>query len=699
MRTNAPEQVAWDFRSICRRWGLKYDSRSMQKIRSLAITFGALLAFAICSRADIVTQPLHKFGLGDLLQVAISPDRQWMATAGSGGAFIWDFEAGNVVHRLEAHHARVSAICFSPNGEVLLTGGYDRVIRAWNVATGEELRSYTGHLGSISDLTFAPDGQSFVSAGDNTARVWSLDTGDLLRTLTVPGASITRVLFAPNTNQLVTADGSLTNNVRVWDLSTGQTIRSFGYLVQELAFVTGGHLVTAGSDLAVLVWNIETGEVIRPLTGAAQIIIGLETSTNSALVLAGCHNGRVVTWDTSSGEIEHDFMGESLIAIAAVPGTNQILTGHPNNLARVKNNEIGDNLRVFGGHTTSTTMGVGFSPDGRYIVSGGVELLTRLWTRTNAVPHTVVPGHGAGTQTAAFSPDGNYVLTTFGAPIYSARLSNPQSGLVVREFFGHTSWLLTAVFSPDGQRVATGAQDGTARLWDVATGNHIRTFSSPGTLIRSVAVSSNGMYLASGDSGGIVRLWNATNGQLLRTFELNAGAVASLAFSPATGDLLVAWADGFLRTFDPATGELKLDSITPAAFLESATFSPDGRFILGGEGWPFFTARLWDARDGKELRVFAGHAAPVTSVAFNATGTSILTGSDIVRLWSIADIAARLESERKPNGLELRWHSGTLQHAANLTGPWLDVTNAVSARLISTDQSAGFFRVRTVAED
>ncbi len=660
-----------------------------------------LAAFTLCSRADTVVQPARKFGLGDLLNVAISPDRQWMATAGSGGAFLWDFEDGNVVHRLEAHRAQLSAICFSPDGEVLLTGGFDRVIRAWNVETGEEIRSFVGHAGSISDLVFAADGKSFVSAGDNTARIWSMETGDMLQTLTVPGMPVTRARFAPDTNLLVTVDVSATNNVRVWNLTTGQTLLSFGSLVQEIAFVDGGFLVTGGSDSAVQVRNIETGELIRPLIGASQIVIDLETATNSALVIAGCHDGRVITWDTVSGEIEHSFMGESLIRIAAIPGTKQIITAHPNNLVRVKEYELGTNLRVFGGHTTSTTMGVGFSPDGRYIVSGGVEAFTRLWTRSNGVPYTVVPGHGAGTQTAVFSPDGNYVLTTFGAPIYSAHLSNPQTGLVEREFVGHTRWLYTAVFSPDGQRIATGAQDGTARLWDVATGAHIRTFNSLGTLIRSVAVSSNGMYLASGDTGGTVRLWNAENGQLLRTFDLNAGAVTGLAFSPATGDLLVAWADGFLRTFDPATGDVKLDSISPAAFLECVTFSPDGRFVLGGEGWPFFTARLWDARDGKELRVFDGHAAPVNSIAFSATGTSILTGADIVRLWSIADIAARLEFEQNENDLELRWNVGTLQHAEDVTGPWEDVTGAISPHLIftSTNPPARFFRVRTVPED
>lgn len=671
----------------------------MQRTRFLSLAIGASLAFTYLSSADLVTQPIRKFGLGDLLQVAIAPDRQRMATAGSGGAFLWDFDSGAVVHRLEAHQSRVSAVCFSPDGTVLLTGGFDRVIRAWNVATGREIRSFTGHRGGISDLTFAPDGQSFASAGENTARIWSLNTGSLLQTLTVPGATVTRVRFTPDGTRLLTTDGSLTDNVRVWDLTTGQTIRSFGRWVQELAFVGGGHLVSAGSDLAVQVWNIDTGEVIRPLTGATHAVIGLATSTNSTWVVAGCHNGQIITWDTASGNVKHDFLGESLMALSAIPGTNQILTGHPDNLVRVKNHENGNNLRAFGGHTTSTTLGVGFSPDGRHVVSGGTELFTRLWKRTNAAPHTVLPGHGAGTQTAAFSPDGQYVLTTVGAPVHAARLSNPQTGLVEREFIGHTSWLLTAAFSPDGRRVATGAQDGTARLWDVATGAHLRTFTAPGTLIRSVAVSADGKLLASGDSGGTVRLWNTANGQELRTFELNAGAVTSLAFSPATGDLLVAWADGYLRTFDPATGEVKLDALAPAAFLETAAFSPDGRFILGGEGWPSYTARLWDARDGKELRVFAGHAAPVTSVAFSASGMSILTGAEFVRLWSIADITARLESERTPNGLELRWHTGILQHKAKMNGPWLDVTNASSPLSVSTDESTGFFRVRTTPED
>src|SRR5262249_40528776 len=99
-----------------------------------------------------------------------------------------------------------------------------------------------------------------------------------------------------------------------------------------------------------------------------------------------------------------------------------------------------------------------------------------------------------------------------------------------------------------------------------------------------------------------------------------------------------------------------------------------------------------------ELRVFAGHAWEVTAVAFDPTGTSILTGADIVRLWSIADIAARLESELKPNGLELRWNVGTLQQSSNANGPWIDVANAISPWLVPMNQPAAFFRTKTQLE-
>jgi WD40 repeat protein len=689
----------------------------LRRAAGLALALGASLAFTVCSRADVVTQPLRKFGLGDVQRVAVSPNRQWMATSGSAGAFLWDFQTGTMLRRLEAHHTRVPSLCFSPDSQVLLTGGGDAVIRAWQVDSGTELRSFTGHVGQIFDLAFSPDGDSFVSQADSTVRVWSLSAGELLHTFVVPGTSFFQARFAPDGRRLVTAElsytnmpdgsiGTLPDNVRVWDLATQQMIRKFGgtNFIQSFEFVAGGHLVAQRADLLVQLWDIETGELIRALPGATQAefgIVGFSAATNSSTVSAGFVNGRVITWDASTGQIRHDFVGETIYAMAPIPGTSQILTANgSDNLVRVKDTQTGTTLRTFEGHTTSAIAGVGFSPDRRYVLSGGHEVFTRLWNRTNAQPVRTLAGYAGGTATARFSPDGTRILTTFGPPNYSARLLNAETGTLEREFFGHTGLLSAAVFSPDGQRMATGAYDGTARLWEVATGTQVRVFNSPSSLITAVAVSSNTMTLASGASDGIVRLWNTANGQLLHSLQppFAAGSVSSVEFSPATGELLVAWADGVLQSFDPETGAAKQDAKFAGGFLHAAVFSPDGRFILDAEGWPSFSARLWDARTGEELRVFAEHAGDVGSIAFDPAGTCILTGADIVRLWSIADLAARLESERKPNGLELRWRLGTLQYSAQVTDAWTDVLNAVSPWPVPTDQASGFFRVKVAGE-
>jgi WD40 repeat protein len=672
----------------------------MKRIRFAAkMLFGVCLAFTVCSRADVVTEPLRKFGLGDLQVAAVSPDGQWMATCGSGGAFVWDYQTGTLLHRLEAHRREVLTLCFSPSG-VLLTGGGDAVIRAWNVESGVELRSFVGSIGRVLDLSFAPDGQSLVAVADDKARIWSFRTGELLHTFSVPGAGIAQARFAPDSRRLVTAHVTFTNtadSLRLWDLATEQTIRSFDHsFVQRLGFVADGKLVTGGPDLVVQLWDIETGRLVRPLPGttlAEQAIQGFLTSTNSSRVVAGCLNGRVITWDTSTGQILQDFTGERIFSLAAIPGTNQILTAHPDNLVRVKDSQVGTTLRSIAGHTAGAIHGVGFSPDRRNVISGGDEAFIRVWNRTNAQQVRALAGFVGGTQIASFSPDGRQILTTFGA---STRLLNAETGALEREFPG-----VAPAFSPDGQRIATiFPQDGSAHLWDVATGTEIRAFSSPGSLLTAVAVSPEQTMLASGAWDGVVLLWNTANGQLLRSIQLpfDAGAVSSLRFSPVTGELLVAWVEGVLRTFEPATGALRLGSLAPAGFVASAVFSPDGRFILDAEGFPSFSARLWDARTGEELRVLAGDAAEVNSVAFDPTATLILTGSNLVRLWSIADIAARLERERKPNGLQLRWQLGTLQQSATVNGPWLDLTNAASPWLVPIDQPSAFFRTKTQLE-
>lgn len=667
--------------------------------RSFRLSLAALVVSSAGLSGDVVRQARRSYGLGELHTVAVSPDESRLATAGQTGAFLWDFATGQVRHRFEAHGVPVTAVAFSPDGRALLTGGRDGSIRLWAADTGAPLGEFAGHKREINALAFAPDGLSFVSASsDNSARVWSLESGELLRQVTVPGSFLNDACFTSDGRQFLTADNSLTNNVALWDLATGERVRSFGEhagTTRALALLPERQLATAGDDRRVHLWNLDTGERIRTFEGATDGVADLAPGANGTTLIAGCLDGRVLAWDTASGAVLQNFKRDPLSALSAPATGGRVVIATVFNQIEVLELATGAVVGVLHGHTTSTFTGVAFSPDELLVLAGGVEKPTRLWNRTNAQPVRVFEGHGAGTMAAAFSPDGARVLTTFGSPRKAARLWRTDTGELERELLGHTDWLTAAVFSADGGRVATAAQDGTVRLWDAATGESLRTFAGHVGAVFSVAFSPDGARVASG--GGTfdpkARVWDTRTGQLVRSFEEDAGTVRAVQFSPSGGELLVGWEGGLLRLFDVASGRLNREIVVPAAFLHTAVFSPDGAFILTGESFPFFTARLWDARSGGELRVFLGHTAPVNAAAFNARGNWILTGGDNVRLWDISDLRARLRATRGTGGLELRWDIGALQQANAVSGAWTAVPDATSPWRAPLGQAAAFYRV------
>ncbi|GMU84627.1 MAG: hypothetical protein AMXMBFR47_44960 [Planctomycetota bacterium] len=258
---------------------------------------------------------------------------------------------------------------------------------------------------------------------------------------------------------------------------------------------------------------------------------------------------------------------------------------------------------------------------------------------TRISPGLTLIGHGRDVSSAAFSPDGRRIVT--GSEDGTAKVWDAATGQELLTLAGHAGLVLSVAYSPDGTRIVTGGgpwgqgeNPGDVKVWDAATGRLLRELRGHLYCVWSVAFSPDGLRIVSGagDWGhgpAEIKVWDAVTGQELLGATGAAGSGYSVAFSP-DGKRIVS---GDQAVRDAATGRELLSLYGHANFCRSVTFSPDGKRLAVGnlDG----TVRIWDAGTGRELLVLAGHSRWLNRVAFSSDGARLATASadQTTKIW------------------------------------------------------------------
>ncbi|HEX2915392.1 MAG TPA: WD40 repeat domain-containing protein [Chloroflexia bacterium] len=307
--------------------------------------------------------------------LALSPDKARVATATNGGEVkLWNSADGKLQTVLKANqNTELKSVGFSPDGKLVAAAGgnehyNENHVKVWEVASGKEVVTISGHSGPVEALAFSPDGKSLFSASsDRTVRQWEIPSGKRLATFKglPPDFFEFYALAVSPDGQRVAAAGSGNSErsyypIKVWEVKTGRELANLtGHTlpVRSLAFSPdGSQLASGGNDQTVRLWNIASGQALKVMSvdtrtvngEKARASWGLEgTNTGTVSVvfspdgqtLATAHpNGYLRLWRVASGE------ELSVTAVQSIPGNFYIAYG-------------GDGKTIFSGHYLDSTLG------------------------------------------------------------------------------------------------------------------------------------------------------------------------------------------------------------------------------------------------------------------------------------------------------------------------------------------------------
>ena len=281
---------------------------------------------------------------------------------------------------LVGHTDGVTAMYYDESKSLLITGGFDFTLRAWNTDDGRCIGVMQGHSRCIRGIQF--DDTKIISCSmDRTLRIWSMKdlscmrvvhghndgvvclhfTDKLLASGSVDGAIrltnlaanstktltghndwVNRVLILPCKARLLSCSDDAT--IRLWDIHSSETIRIFnGHHgpVQCLKFITPHHddfsdckIISGSLDHTVKVWNYESAEVITTLFGHAEGVWCVDA--DSLRVVSGSHDNTLKVWDTESGKCMYTVQGHSSAVNCCIMTDTKLLSGDQNGIVTIR---------------------------------------------------------------------------------------------------------------------------------------------------------------------------------------------------------------------------------------------------------------------------------------------------------------------------------------------------------------------------
>lgn len=558
----------------------------------------------------------------------------------------------------------VEAVAFSPDGHLAISGGKDKLLKLWEVASGKELRSASFEH-EVKSVAWSPDGGTIAVVAGAVAILY--DAATWRERIRISGAplNIEAIAFTPDGRRIVIAGNpALDNNrvmVSVWDVGDGRRLHILQssevfYSAEAVAISPDGRLAALGAGTgdksSVIVWDIQSGKVVRSFAAHSRPVRAIGFAAGGGQIVSVGEDETIKRWDAASGKALGQFKEQYLAQTTArVSPSGRFIAA--SNASETRLYDASSGVRV-ADHPDSASA-LAFAPDERSLLIGAFRSL-KHWAFAGKRGVHVAAAHAGTIRALAVLPRSGWIAT--GGEDKLVKLWDPASGAELARFSGHNAAVRAIAVCHDGSCLVSGDADGTIKLWDIAKKQESATVRAHLAPIRSIVMTPDDGALLTATEFSEIKLWPARRKGEARAFTLQGDKrfIDAVAMSPSGRHFAVA-ARGMLMLFETATFK-ELYAVTATRHrVTYLDFSPDGQVIAAGT-WEGVQLRRADT--GELTATLPGRDDNIRTLQFSADGTRLLSTtqtsgfmrSDADRKVMLWDVRARRVLAEIPNAFK-----------------------------------------------
>lgn len=568
-------------------------------------------------------------------QVRILNDRSGFfvtAVDGTTGELAMLNSAGRKIKTLIKHSRPVSSLAISPDQRLVAAGAHDGRIWILDISTGAVLHQFSDFRNWVVVLRFSPDSKTLFAASGGNVSKYDVDAGTLIATIPAQRDNFMVLDLSRDGSVFATAssfDGTdrIGNDpyVRLWNADSMQLIAELGRHnagIRGVCFSADGkHLYSGSGDGVLKRWDVEARSFDSQEMFPSQILNIAVSSDNEyvAVSLSTSIELRAIATGIALPSLRGH---ERFINSATFVGSSHDIVTCDNVSIKLSSVEYRGGLEIID-RTDAEISGIAISADDRFLACSHENGMLSVYSQLDHRKLWSKQAHTIRSRAVEFSPDSRFVAT--GGDDGYACIWNVDNGTLVQKV-GVGSFVRNVRWLPEPNQVVFGQDAGDVFFCSLDPPKLLGSVDLPTVRAGQMAVATDGLRLAVGNQNGeltVIDIQKAAIEAVVRGGESYLSAHATrdpdqFVTCDFTGSIKV-WDWDSLTVLDTLDGH--------ATTVQSISFSPDGtRMVSTAHGGPPI---LWDFRSHRPIMRLQGFRDQVLFATFNSTGDRIYARSGL----------------------------------------------------------------------